>query len=64
VVGFALARSRGDRLDRRTEARATHHHRENQADRSRAGKGVQVVKRGTVKMCHRRWLRSRSQAQA
>ncbi|MBS2029723.1 MAG: DNA topoisomerase IV subunit A [Deltaproteobacteria bacterium] len=50
VVGFALARQRGDGLTVETESgRAITITRENQQSASRGGKGVQVVKRGTVK---------------
>ena len=50
VVGFALARQRGDGLTVETESgRAITVTRENQQTASRGGKGIQVVKRGTVK---------------
>jgi DNA gyrase subunit A len=50
VVGFALARQRGDGLTVLTESgRELTVTRENQQAASRGGKGIQVVKRGTVK---------------
>jgi DNA gyrase subunit A len=50
VVGFALARQRGDGLTLTTDAgREVTVTRENQSAAARGGKGIQVVKRSEVK---------------